>query len=108
MSEYCYPDAKKAKIGSQVSNTRVDSEDFDFVEKSTENEDQFDSYEDKDDEDPDHIDSRMQRIDDVSGKLGQYMLQGWTLLGVHCTRENCGVSTLYKAASVLVCPHTFL
>jgi hypothetical protein len=45
----------------------------------------------------------MARVDEVSSKLGQYMLQGWTLLDVYVIAVCCVLCAVCCVLSAVCC-----
>lgn len=46
---------------------------------------------------------KMDKVDDVSSKLGQYMMKGWTLLDQHCPKETCSCPLVKSREGTTLC-----
>lgn len=55
------------------------------------------------DYDMSHLTERNSAVDAVSDKLGKYMLQGWTLLDIHCSVNMCCCPLVKSRDGEMVC-----
>jgi len=47
--------------------------------------------------------ARMSKVDEISEKLGQYMLKGWTLMDIHCSVGSCSCPLVKSREGVMLC-----
>ena len=66
-------------------------EDFSDVPAAEEEEDGWDE-----EAEADYLRTRMNQVNSVSAKLGQYLMRGWCMLDTLCPDGNCAVSPPHR------------